>query len=204
MGEIKQGRLGVPPDCQMLVTGQVTQYGDEKDDGYYQKGKSKKYVVLDTGQYSGTVDVTLNGKTHATSNKCVLDKRTGLMWMQEVVQADIGPEGDGKLYWKEVADVENIFRFKAQVNFQKVGGYGDWRVPNVVEMLSLVWWDKGSAPNIDTDAFPSTPNEWHYSSTSWGIDNAQVIQFGLWVDVGYNVKATIKNYCRLVRGPKFE
>ena len=45
IGELrKKGRL--------LKTGQTTQYGGYKDDGYYQKGLSKKYTILTGGQYA--------------------------------------------------------------------------------------------------------------------------------------------------------
>jgi len=45
--------------CQLLKTGQTTQYNSELDDGYYEAGVAKSYTVLTTGQYSGTTNIDL-------------------------------------------------------------------------------------------------------------------------------------------------
>lgn len=87
------------PKSVPLKTGQTTSYHDY-DDGYYQKGQSRSYTILTAGRYSGTTDITINGKTHALSNNCVKDNRTGLMWARYVPTADIGPGADGELFWE--------------------------------------------------------------------------------------------------------
>jgi len=91
--------------CRVLKTGQTTSYpaGDDtdRDDGYYEKGIAKSYTVYTTGQYSGTTNIVINGKTHALSNNCVTDNNTGLMWARYVPNADIGPATDGKLFWQQ-------------------------------------------------------------------------------------------------------
>ena len=84
----------------LLKTGQVTSY-HAGDDGDLELGIAHDFTVLTTGRYSGTVNITVNGKTHATSNACVQDKNTGLMFHREVIQVDIGPAGDGKLFWEQ-------------------------------------------------------------------------------------------------------
>ena len=43
----------------LLKTGQTTQYNDEPDDGYYEKGVAKSYTVNTTGDQSGTTNVDL-------------------------------------------------------------------------------------------------------------------------------------------------
>lgn len=43
----------------LLKTGQTTQYNDEPDDGYYEKGVAKSYTVNTTGAQSGTTNVDL-------------------------------------------------------------------------------------------------------------------------------------------------
>lgn len=45
--------------CQLLKTGQTTQYDSELDDGYYQAGIAKKYTINTTGAQSGTTNVDL-------------------------------------------------------------------------------------------------------------------------------------------------
>jgi len=78
---------------QPLVTGQKTSYATG-DDGDLELGLSRGYTVLTTGQYSGTSNIVINGKTHALSNNCVQDNKTGLMWARYVPTADIGPAAE--------------------------------------------------------------------------------------------------------------
>jgi len=87
-------------ECPPLKTGQTTSY-QTGDDGDLEKGVDRDYTVLTAGQYAGTTNITINGKTHALSNNCVNDNRTGLMWARYVPTADIGPATDGKLFWKQ-------------------------------------------------------------------------------------------------------
>ena len=84
----------------LLKTGQTVSYATG-DDGDLELGVPKDYTVLSTGQYSGTSNIVINGKTHALSNNCVKDLRTGLMWARYVPTADIGPAADGQLFWEQ-------------------------------------------------------------------------------------------------------
>ena len=86
--------------CRLLKTGQTVMYATG-DDGDLELGVPKDYTVLSTGQYSGTSNIVINGKTHALSNNCVKDNRTGLMWARYVPTADIGPAADGQLFWEQ-------------------------------------------------------------------------------------------------------
>lgn len=96
-------------NCNLMVTGCTVKYVTG-DDGDLEKGVIKSYSVLDTGDYSGTTNITINSKTHALSNNCVKDNKTGLMWARYVPTADIGPAADGMLYWSQwiLADKTNI------------------------------------------------------------------------------------------------
>lgn len=184
----------------LLKTGQTTQYSSKEDDGYFQKGLSRDYTVLTTGQYSGTTNITLNSKTHALSNECVMDNRTGLMWARYVPDADIGPDDNGKLLWVDDVNDEDIFDFKDQANTEKLGGHADWRVSNIFEAISLLVLE-GAAPYIDPTAFPSATNGAYWSSTTSPGTTANAMYYSL--DVGgfwEGGKAATKNYCRLVRG----
>ena len=91
---------GASVPSQPLVTGQTVSYHDD-DDGYLEKGVTHSYNVLTTGDYTGTTNIVINGKTHALSNNCVIDERTGLMWARYVPDGDIGANTDGKLFWDQ-------------------------------------------------------------------------------------------------------
>jgi len=84
----------------LLKTGQTISY-HAGDDGDLELGTAKSFTVLNTGQYEGTTNITINGKTCALSNNCVKDNNTGLMWARFIPQTDIGPGADGKLFWEQ-------------------------------------------------------------------------------------------------------
>ena len=152
----------------LLATGQTTQYASMLDDGYYYKGIVKAYsAVLTAGQYSGTTNITINGKTQALSNNCVIDNNTGLMWCNHgsSAPAALGPASDGKLPWTTNANSEGIFPYAAAANAAGLAGYSDWRIPNIFEWLSL-WTAGGTQPQINTTAFPSWVSSNFWSSTT--------------------------------------
>lgn len=86
--------------CELLKTGQIISYHAD-DDGDLELGIAHDYTILSAGQYSGTTNIVINGKTHALSNNCVQDNRTGLMWARYVPNANIGPATDGNLFYKQ-------------------------------------------------------------------------------------------------------
>jgi len=185
----------------LLKTGQIVQYDGMDDDGYYEKGIARDYEALTTGQYSGTTNITVNAKTIAMENACVQDKNTGLMWMRYTPDSDIGPGNDGKLYWYDAANREDIFNFCDQANAQNLAGHSDWRVPNIFELFSLVVEDVGiGAPYIDTAYFQCI-SSYYWSSTTYADVVASAL--GIRFDVGIvhaNAKTAALYYVRLVRG----
>jgi len=100
MGADVSHYYGASVPSQPLKTGQTTSY-HAGDDGDLEKGVARSYNILTTGQHSGTTNITINGKTHALSNNCVIDERTGLMWARYVPDADIGPGNNGELFWDQ-------------------------------------------------------------------------------------------------------
>lgn len=184
----------------VLKTGQTTSY-ETGDDGDLEEGIAKDYTELTTGDYSGTTNITINGKTHALSNECVQDNATGLMWARYVPLNDIGPDNNGKLLWKDAANAEDIWSFVAQANANSLGGHDDWRIPNHFEMITLLDLGKPGPPSIDTDVFPLTPALYQWTSTSrpGATTNAFAVRFTDGTVYGY-AKTTIKYPVRLVRG----
>jgi hypothetical protein len=149
----------------LLKTGQTTQYGGYEDDGFFEKGLSKQYTVLTLGQYAGTTSITLNAKTDVHSNNCVYDRRNKLMWSRYVA-GSVGLGSDGKLPWTTNVNGEGIYAFAAAANVALLGGYGDWRIPNDIELINLRDMEKTDAAP-DAVAFPGWPtSDWVWSSTT--------------------------------------
>lgn len=162
----------------LLKTGQTTQYGGYLDDGYYQKGLSKRYSILTGGQHAVTTSITLNAKTDAHSNNCVYDRRTKLMWSRYVVES-VGPSSDGKLPWTTNGNGEGIYPFVAAVNVAALGGYTDWRIPNDLELINLRDMEQPNAAP-DAAAFPGWPtSDYFWSSTTlpYAVDYAMIVNF---------------------------
>jgi len=155
----------------LLATGQVTSYGSGTgvDDGALQKGIAKPtaiYTILTTGQYSGTTNITINSKTDAHSNNCVYDTNTRLMWSR-YASASVGPNSNGTLPWTTNANGEGIYTYVAAANVATLAGYGDWRVPNIVEALGIGNLEAGAAV-LNATAFPTPPSSTWTSTTVQG------------------------------------
>jgi hypothetical protein len=98
-------------------------------------------------------------KRESKSNNCVVDNNTGLMWMRDPSNypAKMGVASDGKMEWTGKA--YDIFQYCAACNTAAVGGYTDWRVPNIDETESISNRASSThAPN--TTAFPN----WTFAS----------------------------------------
>jgi len=86
-----------------------------------------------------------------------------------------------------------------EANANSLAGYGDWRIPNVKELASLLEYEEAN-PAINTGVFPSTPSNYFWNSstayssttTGWGVsfNNSNIPNL---------FKATTGCYVRLVR-----
>jgi hypothetical protein len=83
------------------------------------------------------------------------------------------------LVWQQTAPTSNNFTQSASMNYCKtltLGGYHDWRLPSMIELISLIDFGRAS-PCIDTDYFPGAPANAFWSSTpaanstllAWGV-----------------------------------
>lgn len=158
LSAIFSGRRG-----RLLKTGQTTQYSSELDDGYYEKGRAKSYTILTAGDYAGTTNIVVDGKTDTASNNCVLDKNTGLMW-KRYVSASVGSGSDGKMAWTGSDD--DIFQYAAAANAAELAGHSDWRIPNKTELQSLPVIEAPTSAVPDPVAFPSWPADYVWSSST--------------------------------------
>lgn len=158
----------------VFATGQTTVYATG-DNGTYQTGAAHDYSILTTGQYAGTVNIVLNGKTDAHSNACVYDAASKLMWSR-TVSASVGPTSNGLLPWTVNVNGEGIFEYAAAANAALLAGYSDWRVPNTNELGGLAKYDiaqNGAMP--DNTAFPTVNPTWViWTSTTFPYGEVEV------------------------------
>ena len=136
-------------------TGQTTSYTPASrtsvDDGVSEFGLSQDLLLVNTGQYSGTTNVTVNAKVSAHSNNVVIDKVTGLMWTAGSNAAVFGT-GTQHLLWDDAATGEDIFNYCDQANAVSLAGHNDWRIPNILELVSLISFEPTNA-GLDTNYF---------------------------------------------------
>ncbi|HBG06395.1 MAG: hypothetical protein A2075_21850 [Geobacteraceae bacterium GWC2_58_44] len=105
----------------------------------------------------------------------VTDLLTGLVWAKDanlVTHRDpsFDADGDGKVTWQRALD------YLKKLNSEKYLGYGDWRLPNVRELTSLI--DLGVYDNtakLPMTGFPTSSYYW--TSASFGT---QVDVVGFW------------------------
>lgn len=191
----------------LLATGQATSYGSGTgvDDGALQLGIAKPtsaYLILTTGQYSGTTNITINGKTDAHSNACVVDLNTRKMWSR-TASASVGPASDGKLPWTTTgsgATAEGIFPYCAAANTAALAGYSDWRVPNFFELFGLA---DSEAPTgyPNSTAFPTlTVAVWSSTTRPDSTTSAMRMGFINIAAIGDTKTVASSYYCILVRG----
>ena len=84
------------------------------------------------------------------------DKTTSLMWQRQ--DDATGRTWDGA--WDYCANLE-------------LSGQNDWRLPTIVELMSIVDYGAISPPTIDNIAFINTRNRFYWSSTGYVSDSSR-------------------------------
>ena len=88
----------------------------------------------------------------------VLDKKGGLMWKRCVEGRSGAGCADGSHASYDWQGALSLAAASAHA------GFGDWRLPNVKELRSIVE-EKCHDPSVNLSVFPNTPPDWHWSSS---------------------------------------
>lgn len=156
---------------------------------------------------------------------CVEDQVTGLTWEVKTDDnglqdtdwtyswynssgvndgGDAGLENDGACFDTANCDTE---KFTAAVNAEAICGFTDWRLPNPVELMSILVFDPKPfstlpfplPPSVDENYFPNTQRARYWTSISSAVipTAAHIVFFG--GNTGTESKG-FPNATRLVRG----
>ncbi len=147
---------------------------------------------------------------NATNWSCVRDNVTGLTWEVKTDVAGIHFKGNTYRWGGETAQGNGFGAYYADwnslvngSNAEQLCGFSDWRVPTVVELQSLVSYNRlAPDPVIDTDYFPNTINThfWSALPSAAASTNASNVDFGMGFVGALPRNLTV--FVRLVRSGK--
>ena len=145
--------------------------------------------IPDTGQtqsYTETFgedsDYTINPPSYTDNGDgIVTDNVTGLMWQQE--------DDDTTRTWDEAC---------SYCDDLTLGGYSDWRLPSVMELMSIVNYGTYD-PSIETTYFPNTNAAFYWTSTTYALNSADAWCVGFNDGNADNVAHIDHDYVRCVR-----
>ncbi len=153
----------------------------------------------------------------ATRWAMVRDDKTGLIWeakhnMDGVSHYEDPDDADNTYTWYDSTPQTNgggagtpgnsntnTETFIKALNKMRLGGYSDWRLPTIQELVGLV---KAGAknPSINTVYFPNTVPAWYWSSSTSVLYPHQALGVGFrYGRDSYNFKY-LYGYVRAVRG----
>ena len=156
----------------LVDTGQIKCYdldGNEITCGSSYPGQDAEYTHASS---THTCDPSYSTST-ISGDIIVTDNCTGLMWKQcseGQTGSDCTGDSAGSYTWDAAL---------SQCEGLTYAGSGDWRLPNVKELVSIV--NYGNVyPAIDQTYFPNTQSDYYWSSTTYadGPHNAWIVYFG--------------------------
>ena len=179
------------------VTGQTTVYVTG-DNGTNQAGVAHRYEIKNTGQYSGTTAIVLNGKTDTHTNAVVIDHAFRVMYSQ-AVSGSVGPTSNGLLPWTTNGSGEGVFSYIDAANAASVGGHNDWRCPTDQEVYAIR--DMEAPLGVpDATAFPAwASGSFVWSSTTRPNATTNAMQVGGGSGIESPVVKTGTTYVALIR-----
>lgn len=164
---------------QLPKTGQSDVYRTG-DDGTYQAGWWKGKPAQDNRKRF--IKKTIAG------DDVVIDRATGLIWAADGRGGGCG--NGGTFNWNAAIDYAEGLTF---------AGFSDWRLPNVLELISLVDFS-ATEPSIDINYFPNTYEDIYHTSTTW-VEDENINWYVDFFDSNiYAVYKAASHYLRCVRG----
>lgn len=138
-------------------------------------------------------EVTPSERFAVHDDGTVTDTRTGLMWKQcseGQSGVDCAVSFADSFTWQEALE---------RVDAATDAGYGDWRLPNIKELSSIVE-TKCYFPAINVSIFPNTPRDLFWSSSSSAVSSS--FAWSVNFDNGYDEGNSRGNgfKVRMVRG----
>ncbi len=150
------------------------------DDGTHQAGWWKGLTVSGnkTRFYAQSIEL----------DDIVIDRATGLVWPKDL--SDDGGVGGSQEVWGDMIDYANALNF---------GGFTDWRLPNVLELASIIDYGRWIDPTIYQE-FTNTYSSDYFTSTTFGLttDSAFQVAFNSAV-ISFTTKSSSRRL-RCVRG----
>jgi hypothetical protein len=166
-------------------TGQTVSYNDYNDDGNQQVGWWRKTKSTFDNFRQRFVSKTIGG------DQVVIDRATGLMWAADGEAA--GCKDGDDCYWADALYYAYYLTF---------AGFSDWRVPNLLELISIVNYGKTDGMDYYPRFF-NTYGGWYWTSTTCPVSTD--LQYAIYFNIG-EVLGRIGDentaYVRLVRGGK--
>ena len=167
----KDGCVAERPHQRRICTGQTKCYDMEKEivcpvEGEDFFGQDSQYARLG---YCAPQNFRIDDSVE--NEPIVIDKNTGLEWQQ-------------------IFTSTNYSGYCSELTY---GGYSDWRLPTLAELLTLLYYD--DSPTINLKYFPGTPPEifWTSGSCNINFEKAEILA----IDVN-------SGFTRCVRGEDFE
>ena len=200
---VRGGKKGGAAKAKVLATGQTTCW--QAVDPYAEIDCA---ATGQDGEYQMGLKPGKKGRFKDNGNGTVEDLLTGLIWLKDASCDELGP--DGSVNWQGALEAANALA-EGQCGLTDKSKLGDWRLPNVNELLSLIDREfvypalsnaAGNGQWTEGDAFSGVQGV-YWSSTSY-VGNPE----GAWAggivsgQVGGLSKNLVSEYVWPVRGGK--